>query len=533
MRLLTLFTRRLGAILACGLAALLAGCAAPRAGSCAPAGPDVACTAEGAVRGVVENGTLAFKGIPYAAPPVGALRWQPPRPPAPWQGVRDATRFGAVCPQLDGQQQVIGSEDCLTVNVWVPQPRPAGPLPVMVFLPGGGNHAFSGQGASVFGGVGYNGQQLVPQGVVFVSFNNRLGALGFLAHASLSGERAERVSGNYGSLDQIALLQWVQKNIASFGGDPRKVMLFGTSAGGGSICALMTAPAARGLFHAAAMHSSVPTGCELQTLAQAQEGSGRQVAQQLGCTGADALACLRGKSTADVVKALPGSFGLFSRVYGPNVDGVVFPAQPLEIIQAGRHAHMPVIVGNSTDETMLWAASAGPVNDAAGLDAALTRLFTAQAVPRIRAMYPLADYASPREAMVRITTDAFFTCQSLRVARALAQQQREPVWRYVFSHSLQNDPELRGQRAVHTVEHVFFFPWQGSYKPTAEDLAVQQRMVGDWSRFARTGAPDAAWRPAGSDDAYLLIAPQPAMRAGANDAKCAFWHGVRLTSPHL
>ncbi len=531
MNSLPLFVRRLGAALVFGLAALLAGCATPGGPPCA-AGPDVACTSEGAVRGVAENGTLAFKGIPYAAAPVGPLRWRPPQAPQPWQGVRDATRFGAVCPQLEGQQ-AIGEEDCLTVNVWVPQPRPAGPLPVMVFLPGGGNHAFSGQGAPVFGGVGYNGQQLVPRGVVFVSFNNRLGALGFLAHPALGAERAERVSGNYGSLDQVALLRWVRRNIAAFGGDARKVTLFGTSAGGGSICALMAAPAARGLFHAAAMESGVPTGCELQTLQEAQDGSGQRVAQALGCTGADAAACLRGKSTADVVKALPGGFGLFSRLYGPNMDGVVFPEQPIAAIEAGRHSHMPVIVGNSGDETMLWATSAGPVNDAAGLDAALAKLFGAQAAPRIRAMYPLADFPTPRDAMVRISTDAFFTCQSLRVARALAQHQRAPVYRYLFAHTLQNDAELRGQRAVHTIEHVFFFPWQGSYKPTADDLAVQQLMVGRWSGFARTGAADAPWRPVGADDSYLLIAPEAAMRAGGSEAKCAFWSSVRLPSPHL
>lgn len=532
MRQPFLSLRRLGAAVLFGLAAALAGCAGPQSAGCAATGPDVACTADGALRGAPENGTLAFKGIPYAAAPVGALRWRPPQPPQPWQGVRDATRFGAVCPQLDGQQ-LIGEEDCLTVNVWVPHPRPAGALPVMVFLPGGGNHAFSGQGAPVFGGVHYNGQLLAPRGVVYVSFNNRLGALGFLAHPSLDAERAERVSGNYGSLDQIAMLQWIQRNIAAFGGDPRKVMLFGTSAGGGSICALLAAPAARGLFHAAAMESSVPTGCELQTLKEAEQGTGQRVAQLLGCTGADAAACLRGKSAAEVVKALPGGFGLFARLYGPAMDGVVFPEQPIAAIEAGRHAHMPVIIGNSTDETMLWATSAGPLPDAAGLDAALARLFGASAVPRIRAMYPLADFPSPRDAMVRISTDAFFTCQSLRVARALAQHQSQPVYRYLFAHALLNDAELRGQRAVHTIEHVFFFPWQGSYRPTADDLAVQQLMAGEWIGFARTGTAAAPWRPVGDDDAYLLVAPQARMHAGGQEAKCAFWSSVRLPSPHL
>lgn len=335
------FARRLAAAAFSAVcASALLGCAGPSvsldAPAC-PAGPDVVCTTEGAVRGVTEAGTVAFKGIPYARPPLGALRWRPPEPPGPWQGVRDGSRFGPVCPQLAGQD-VTGHEDCLTLNVWKPQRPAAQPLPVMVFLTGGGNHAFSGQGAGVFGGVNYNGQQLAPEGVVYVSFNNRLGALGFLAHPALSAERAEKVSGNYGSLDQIAVLRWLQRNVAAFGGDPNRIMLFGTSAGGGSICALMTAPAARGLFHAAAMQSNVPTGCKMQTLAEAQSGTGQRVAQTLGCGGGDAAACLRGKSMAEVVRALPGTFGVLPRLYGPNVDGVLFAEQPAAVIARGAHA---------------------------------------------------------------------------------------------------------------------------------------------------------------------------------------------------
>jgi para-nitrobenzyl esterase len=168
-----------------------------------------------------------------------------------------------VCPQLAGKE-VKGEEDCLYLNIWRPREKPGRLLPVMVWLTGGGNHALSGQGTQFFGGVAYNGEQLVPQGVIFVSYNLRLGALGFLAHPALSAERPEKISGNYGSLDQIAMLQWLRQNIGAFGGDPSRVFLFGTSAGGGNICALITSPLTRGLIHGAAMQSaSAGVRCKL------------------------------------------------------------------------------------------------------------------------------------------------------------------------------------------------------------------------------------------------------------------------------
>src|SRR5712671_1675809 len=244
---------------------------------------------------------LAFKGIPYARPPVGPLRWKPTEAAEGWSGVRDGSRFGAICPQIIGQE-IKGDEDCLTVNVWRPRVKPAQAQPVMVWLTGGGNHSFSGQGSAGFGGVTYSGEKLVPHGVVVVSYNLRLGVLGFLAHPALDAERPEKISGNYGSLDQIAMLRWLKANIAAFGGDPNKIFLFGTSAGGGNICALMTSPLTRGLIHGVAMQSSVPMGCEIQTLDGARKGTGAKVASATGCNTADHIAaCLRGKSTADIV----------------------------------------------------------------------------------------------------------------------------------------------------------------------------------------------------------------------------------------
>lgn len=218
--------------------------ASAQAKSCSANEPDIACTAQGVIRGVIEGETLTFKGIPYAKPPVGTLRWRPTEPPMRWEGIRDGSRFGAMCPQIVNKQ-VVGEEDCLTLNIWRPRATRTEQLPVMVWLTGGGNHGLSGQGTAGFGGLNYSGEKLAREDVVFVSFNNRLGALGFLAHPALDAERREKVSGNYGNLDQIAMLRWLRSNIAAFGGDPGRIFLFGTSAGGGSICALMTSS----LFH--------------------------------------------------------------------------------------------------------------------------------------------------------------------------------------------------------------------------------------------------------------------------------------------
>jgi len=526
-------------------AAALSGCgtaAKTFASACDAAGPETVCTEQGAVRGAAQNDLVAFKGIPYAAPPVGRLRFRPPAAPAAWQGIRDASSFGPVCPQLDGKE-VIGDEDCLTLNVWKPRQAAAGSLPVMVFLTGGGNHAFSGQGSSGFGGVNYNGEKLVPEGVVYVSFNARLGALGYLAHPALDAERSEKVSGNYGSLDHIAMLTWLRQNIAAFGGDPKRIFLFGTSAGGGNLCALMTSPQARGLFHGASLQSSVPTGCEMQTLADAQQGTGRRIAELTGCdkpgSGAgDVAACLRGKSAKDIVQALPGTFGVLPRLYGPNVDGFVFPRQPIDIIRERGHAAMPVVVGNSSEETMLFVNAVGPVTDAATYAAGIEKVFGKGNVDAVAARYPLQAYPTPRAAFVRLTTDALFTCQSRRVARTLTEAGNPPVYRYLFTHTLENDAQQKALGAVHTIEHAFLFPWQGSYRPTADDMKVQNAMIAYWTSMAKNGMPGSAagvvWQPyTKAQDAYLEIAPALSLKNGAQDAQCDFWDGVKLPWPHL
>ena len=508
-----------------------------RAAGCVETSPDIACTDQGAIRGVVEDEALAFKGIPYARPPIGSLRWRPPEPAQRWEGVRNGSRYGSMCPQIIAEE-VRGEEDCLFINVWRPREKPARLLPVMVWLTGGGNHSLSGEGTGSFGGLTYSGEKFVPHDVVFVSYNLRLNVLGFLAHPALDAERPEKISGNYGSLDQIVMLRWVNRNIAGFGGDPNKVFLFGTSAGGGNICALMTSPQTRGLIHGVSMQSSVPTGCEIQTLADAEEGTGRKVASAVGCDKApDVAACLRGKTVTEIVSALPGAFTVLPRQYGPNMDGHIFPDQPIKLIKAGKYPAMPVIIGNTAQETLGWADTAGQVKDEASYTAAIEKVFGASARERILAMYPMKSYPTPRAAFAQLTTDAEFTCQSRRVARTLATVQKEPVYRFLFAHSLENDPALKSAEAAHTIEHAFLFP-QRKYSPTDIDRIVQRRMVGYWTRMAQTGNPNGGEDPdwpavSPTNDNYLEISATTVAKKGPASANCDFWDTIPFVWPHV
>jgi para-nitrobenzyl esterase len=521
------------------LAILFAGCASPDAADhCASADATVVCTDMGALRGIVDNDMLAFKGIPYGRAPVGPLRWRPTEMPQPWPGIRTADRYGARCPVVDGSE-VNGNEDCLYLNIWRPRQRTVAPLPVMVWVTGGGNHALSGEGADSFGGLSYSGAELVPAGVIVVSYNLRLGVLGFLTHPALDAERPEQVSGNYGNLDQIAMLNWLKRNIAAFGGDPDRIFLFGTSAGGGNICALMTSPLTRGLIHGVSMQSSVPMGCEIQAKADAQAGTGRKVVMAVGCNAAaDVAACLRDKDVREIVLAVPGTYSVFARVYGPVVDGVIFPIQPLQAIKQGRSPDLPVIIGNTANETFGWGDSAGKITDAASYAAAIDRVFGPHQRERIVAAYPLAHFATARSAFVQLTTDAQFTCQSRRVARAISQAHQQPTFRYFFAHALGNDPVLKQNGAAHTIEHAFLFPGRGGYHPSTDDLALKRKMVAYWTNMARNGDPNGPGQPhwqaqTPGNDNYLYIGAQPDAMRGAPDAQCDLWDGISFQWPHL
>lgn len=488
------------------------------------AAADVACTAYGVVHGIVDDGTVSFRGIPYALPPTGDRRWRPPQPPTPWTGTRDGSTFGPVCPQLNGDA-IVGDEDCLTLNVWAPLHRTSA-LPVMVYLTGGGNHSQSGQGG---GGANFVGTRLNREGVILVTVNIRLGALGFLTHPALDAESEHHASGNYGSQDHLAMLRWVQQNIRAFGGDPNRVFLFGTSAGGGTICGLLTSPLATGLFHGAAMESSVPTGCEYQTKAEAQARTGATLARELGC--ADAR-CLRSRPTRDILVALRPNMNLFPRAYGPVVDGYVFPEQPMRRIRQGQVAKVPVLMGNTLDEAASWVDGLGTIDGEATYQQALQRMFGAAIGPRVAAEYPLATFPSPRAAVVRAATDGLFTCMTRRVTTSLAAAGAGPVYRYLFTYVSER---ARDRYAGHSSELPFLYQSWSSYSPTPRDIVVSERMVGYWTRMAASGQPgDESWRPVTARSApYQQIGESIQLRIGDADAHCGFWDSVTLPTPHL
>lgn len=496
---------------------------------CTP-GEGLVCAPAGGVRGLVEDGVVSYRGIPYAQSPIGQRRWRPPLPVEPWLGIRDARRFGPMCPQLAGNE-VVGDEDCLTLNVWVPRSRRDQWLPVMVYLTGGGNHAQSGQGG---GGANFVGTRLTREGVILVTVNIRLGALGFLTHPALDAESDRRISGNYGSQDHVLMLNWVNRNIKAFGGDPKRVFLFGTSAGGATICGLLTSPLARGLFHGAVMESSVPTGCEYATKEQAQGGTGARLVKALGCDSSpDVARCLREKTPQDLVRAVPAVTNLFPRTYGPIVDGYVYPEQPMKRVTEGQVARVPVIMGNNLEEAASWVDALGPIENADQYRDALGRVFGKDLSEKVGAEYPSTSYASPRAAMIRAATDGLFTCMTRRVTHALAMNGGKPVYRYLFTHRLERS---RDGAVGHSVEMPLLFQSWTDYAPGSRDIVVSERMVRYWTQFAKTGNPDPSkmWRAvSGTASPYLELNERFEMKNDQADGHCQFWASVVLPSPHL
>jgi para-nitrobenzyl esterase len=481
------------------------------------AAPDVVLTGHGAIRGVSDGETWVFRGIPYAAPPLGPLRFAPPAPLGCLGGpgdVFDAAALGPKCAQLDDSAVPVGAEDCLTLNVWVPKAAAAAPRPVMVFIHGGGN--VQGSAAEPV----YDGDKLAARGdVVLVTFNYRLGALGFLAHPSLGVERPEGGSGNWGLRDQLAALRWVQDEIAAFGGDPGRVMIFGESAGAVDTCALLAMPEAAGLFQRALMQSG---GCGADSAATA-ESFGATWVDTAGCAGsADVPACLRGLSLAQVMATLPEQAGVLATShYRPNVDGKLLPEVPQARIAAGRHNPVPFVVGANADETGKMAPAIATEAQYQNLVQAMFPVISAQ----VLAAYPAAAYPTPRKAYVALTSDARFICPSREIARAAAAGQSQAVHRYFFTHA----PSPQG--AVHGLELVYVFGTfeiVSGYTPTATDLAVSSYLQSAWSAFARTGDPNgpglAVWPElTGVGDSHLNIGAAIVAGEGVRTAQCDFW----------
>ncbi len=499
------FTRRSTFALTATLAAVALG-ALPQAS--AVDAPDVARTQAGLVHGVLTD-VVAFKGIPYAAPPVGPLRWRPPQPPAAWSGVREATSFGPACMQPG--PAYAKSEDCLTVNVWAP--RGAHGRPVMVWYYGGGLVVGCSCDAALDGGA------LARRGIVVVTLNYRLGIFGFLAHPGLSAESPQHVSGNYGLRDQVTALQWVKDNIAAFGGDPQRVTIFGQSSGAEAVAELLIVPAARGLAERAIMESAPimrPSRLEF-TLAQAERDGLRY----------GDLAALRADSPEALLALVPPvdpeTRAVTARGLHPVRDGVILPNDEYTAYTTGQVARIPVIIGNNTDEPSFYLRNM-PVKTLAAYRPYLQARFGAQAAAA-EALYPATDDASANHAQAEIASDTSVMWGVRELARQMSKI--SPVYKYVFSHA------SNGVAPMHTSEIPYVFGNEvdgtNNKPPTfsAADRMVSDMMQSAWINFATTGDPNGpgvpiAWPRFVQTQRYLEFGDQPSIGADWNAAKLDF-----------
>lgn len=449
-------------------------------------------TVYGPVHGMPAGDALAFLGIPYATPPVGPLRWRAPVTHAPWPTPLAATQLGSECPQGSS-----GAEDCLYLNIWTPSVAPASLRPVMVFIHGGG---------FAYGSGALSGQYLAEhRGVVVITFNYRLGQLGFLAHPSLIAEDTEHHSaGNYGLLDQQMALQWVQSNVASFGGDPNKVTIVGESAGSVSVCFHLVSPLSAGLFQRAIGESG---SCSLYYTplwdaanpSASAAGLGEKVAAALGCdTASDVAACLRSKSVADVIQTMAAKYALKAGPsFSPNVDGWVLPMVPWLALQSGNFAHVPTLTGTNENEGS-GLAILSPVWTWQDFFNVVSSLFP-QHASDLDWRYLFGGYPSPQAAYSAFLTDALFICPARAQARAMAAV-GAPTYLYHFSY-VNVAGLVSGIGAYHTEELDYLFGnWEPAFgvipvRPTPLDLQIRDLVQGYWTNFMATGDPNGGGSP--------------------------------------
>jgi para-nitrobenzyl esterase len=495
-----------------------------------PAAPGLARTTCGDYQGNDRGNSWSFLGIRFAAPPSGARRWRSPVSPTCPSGTIAATAYAPVCPQLDRDSGAPeGDEDCLALNVFTPKSRfPVGRAPVMVFIHGGGNVVGSAREEVEPGRLLYDGASLADAtGQVVVTVQYRLGALGWMVHPALDAEAADARSGNYALEDLIAALKWVQRDIAAFGGDKDRVMIFGESAGGVNVCALLASPAAAGLFKSALIQSG---GCIADTRTAAL-ATGATLADNVGCSAAgDVAACLRAKTPAELMAALPPDVSISGvrTPYQPNVDGSLLRTAPLDAIRTGQHNRVATVIGSNADET--------------GQEVPLTyseaqyQAYLANAIPNaaVRAQvadrYSSAIFGSARRAYIALTSDTKFICPSRTVARALADAQTEPVYRYFFTE-VPDAPTSPAFGAFHGLELLYVFGVLDvrGYTPTAPELALSTTMQGYWGGLAANGVPVAAGAAAWTQydptrDNYLkLDSAALAMGEGVITDRCDFW----------
>ncbi|HEY3441581.1 MAG TPA: carboxylesterase family protein [Paludibaculum sp.] len=482
-----------------GLAAMVSGNAAP---------PPAVRVDSGELQGVVDDGVASYKGIPFAAPPVGDLRWRPPQPVAPWAGVRQAAEYGADCmqgrfgpPPAPGAPAArVPSEDCLFVNVWSPASAARGAkLPVMVWIYGGG---FVGGSSS---SPNTSGTQFAKQGVVLVAANYRLGRFWFFAFPALSRERPDETKGNYAYMDQIAALRWVKRNIAAFGGDPNNVTIFGFSAGGVSVHSLLASPMARGLFHKAIAESGGSRDSVLTARPMREDGVdpnypvsaetiGTQFARSMGIEGTDqaALARLRALNSEEVLRGAPAQPGVSAPRYEttPVLDGKLVTETAETAYKARRQPRVPFLAGSNSADT------AGNRIVATTKEQFFARFgqWSAQAK---EAYDP--DGSTDLATMISRANDDFGQAEPARFAVTAFAANGSPAYRYRFSYVQSAIRERMRAGAPHGGEIAFVFGTLAARPGSTlspEDQAVSRMAQSYWVNFAKTGDPNGAGLPA-------------------------------------
>ncbi len=454
-------------------------------------------TESGNVRGTTADGVMAFKGIPFAAPPVGNLRWRAPQPAKPWKGVRDATKFGHDCAQkpFDGDAAPLGTppaEDCLTVNVWKPSNAGTTKLPVMLWIYGGG-YVNGGSSPDVYSGV-----PLAKQGLMAVSFNYRLGRFGFFAHPALSAEQPGK-AGNYGLMDQLAALNWVKRNIARFGGDPAAVTIIGESAGGGSVFSLLNNPAAKGLFARAVVMSGGGRGLSAprhlskdQPALPSGENVGVSFAEKMGIKGssADALKALRALPAEKVIDgfnlASLFSGGGANAPTGPVIDGVTVFSTEGDALAQGKQARVPVMIGaTSADIGFLPARTKDDIFAIFGDKSS-----------RARELYDADGSLSFQALLFKVGGDRTMV-EPARYAAGKIATTGQPAWHYRFGYVAES---MRNQwaGAPHATDIPYFFNTVAAKygdKLTSADAEAARQMSGYLANFVKTGNPNGGELP--------------------------------------
>ncbi|MXZ70322.1 MAG: carboxylesterase family protein [Acidobacteria bacterium] len=539
-------------ILAAAGAALLSACGAPAAVD-APDVPLVSLSANapisvtgGDVQGAATAANpdvIAFKGIPFAAPPVGDLRWRPPAPVVSWTGVRDATATGPICVQ-NGGQDVTQDEDCLFLNVWAPR-ETTELRPVLFWIHGGGYTGGSGSSAL------YDGTALAGDGAVVVTINYRLNVFGFLAHPALSDESPHGASGNYGLLDMVAALEWVRDNIATFGGDPDRVMIFGESAGGGAVMSVMLMPQAEGLYHRAIAQSNYIRGWDRPLDSPARgwepaETQGVRIGDALGPNGDDAaeqLAAMRATSAAEVLEAsnrdAGNTFRNTGHVWAPNVDGWAIPDDPLAMYEDGRQHDVPLITGLMGNEGSLFTRNMD-IADVGSFEAYVRAVYPEHA-EQMLAHYTVDSPESAKAGIDKLIHDFLFA-GPVRAHAETHAKKMSPVWLYHFTHA---PPTAWGETlgAHHAAELVYVFGTltrtdDGGERPLGlgtmgdfaeADFRLSETVRNYWIQFAATGNPN---RPDLPDwpafnlesNEHLILSTAAAPASDLDVAGAALWN---------